>query len=123
MRNGGGRTEPRRANPQGLTETLVTSRAVKKGRPEREEATETGSRRGAAGANRDLGIRSRTKIHRAQGWEVEAGRSGRLPRWTGGLRSEEGGESGAKIGEAQSKGSGWGGSWYTVGERDDPENI
>ena len=47
---------------------------------------------------------------------MEAGRSGPLYRWTSGPRTKDGGESGAKIGEDQSKGGGWGVSWDTEGE-------
>ena len=53
---------------------------------------------------------------------MEAGRSGRLSKWTCVLRPEEGGELGANIGEYQSKGGRWGGSQYIEGERDDIKN-
>ena len=87
-----------------------------------EEDAEKGSRRGDAGDDRDLGSSPRTTRHQAQGRAVEAGGSGRLYRWTGGPRLEEGGESGARRGEAQSKGGGWGGNQETEGDRDDREN-
>ena len=66
MRNGGGRTEPRRANPQGLTGTPPRRGQRKGGDQTGEEAAETGSRREAAGADRDLGSRSRAARQRAQ---------------------------------------------------------
>ena len=59
---------------------------------------------------------------RAQRRAVEASRIGPLSRWTGGPRPEEGGESGAKSGAAQLKGSGWGESRDTEGDGEDPEN-
>ena len=54
---------------------------------------------------------------------VEAGRSGRLSRWTGVTRPEEGGESGENIGAAQSNGGGWEGSRDTEGDGDGSINI
>ena len=57
-----------------------------------------------------------------QGHAVEADRSGKFSRWTGGPRTVEGGELGAKRGAAQSKGGGWGGSQDMEGDRDDTEN-
>ena len=47
---------------------------------------------------------------------MEDGGSGRLSRWTGGPRPEEGRESGAKSSAAQSKGGGWEGSRDMEGE-------
>ena len=79
-------------------------------------------RRGAAGADRGLGSSLRTEIQRAQGRAVEADGSGRLYRWAGGPRLEEGGESGAKSGAAQLKGRGWGVSQDTEGDGDDTKN-
>ena len=55
-----------------------------------EEAVETGSRRGDAGANRDLGSRPRAEIQLAQRQAVEAGRSVPFSRWIGGPITEEG---------------------------------
>ena len=52
MRDGGGRTEPRRAKSQGLTGTLETPRAEKGGRQKGGVAAETGSH------CRDAGVKS-----------------------------------------------------------------
>ena len=46
------------------------------------EAEETGSRSGAAGADRELGGRLRAARQQAQGQVVESG-SGHLSRWKG----------------------------------------
>ena len=62
-----------------------------------EEELKTGSRRGAVGANRDLGSRSRAERQRAQGRAVEADRSGQLSSWTVETRTEEGRNEGATI--------------------------
>ena len=101
-RNGGRRTEPRRTNPQGLTGTSPRRGQKKWDERTGEEAAETVSRRGAAVTDRDLGSRSRSARQRSQRRAVEAGGSGPLSRWTGGPRPEEGGESGAISGAAQS---------------------
>ena len=68
---------------------------------------ETGSRRGAAELDRDLGSRSRAARQQERGRSVEAGGSGRLSRWTGVPILEEGVESGEKSGAYQSKGGEW----------------
>ena len=51
--------------------------------------TEKGSRRGAAGTKRELGIRSRAAIRQSQGQVVEAGEIVRVSRWKGDPISEE----------------------------------
>ena len=50
--------------------------------------TETVSRCGTAGYDRDLGSRLRAAREQAQGRAVEAGGSGPLSRWTRGPRKE-----------------------------------
>ena len=77
-------------------------------------------RSGAAGANRDLGIRWREASQISHRRAVEDCGSGTLSKWTGGPRPKEGGESGAKSGVAQSQGDEWGGIQDTGG---DGENI
>ena len=57
---------------------LATSKAVKGGNRTGDKAAETGLRIRDAWAKRDLGRRSRAAIQRAQGRDVEAGRSERL---------------------------------------------
>ena len=47
---------------------------------------------------------------------MEAGGSGRLSRWTGGPRTEEGLKLGENIGAEQSKGGGWESSQDTEGD-------
>ena len=47
------------------------------------EAAETGSRRGDAGSDMELGSRSRAARQKPQGHVVEADGSGHLYRWTG----------------------------------------
>ena len=86
-----------------------------------EKAAETGSRRGTAGSDRDLGSRSKAESQQAQRRAVEDGGSGPLSRWTFGPITEEGGESGAKSGSDQSQGDGWGGIQDTGGDGEDPE--
>ena len=58
-----------------------------------EEVSEIGSRRGYAGAKRDMGSRLRAERQQAQGRAVEAGRSGCFSRWKGAPISEEKGEN------------------------------
>ena len=65
----------------------------------------------------DLGRRLRLARQRAKGRSVEAGGSGRLSRWTGGPRPEEGLKLGENIGAEQSKGGGWESIQYTEGDR------
>ena len=89
-RNGGRRAEPRRANPQRFTGVPPRQGQQKGGDRTGEEVAETGSWRGDAGANRDLGSRPRAEIQLAQRQAVEAGRSVPFSRWIGGPITEEG---------------------------------
>ena len=59
MRNGGGRMEPRKANPQELTGTTKCRGQRKRENRTREEVEETGSLHKAAGTNRELGSKLR----------------------------------------------------------------
>ena len=93
--------EPIRANPQGLTGMTSHRGQRKGGNRTGEEVAETGPRHGAAGANMDLGSRSRVTRQQSQRQMVEAGKGRPLPMWAGGPIPEEGIESGAKSGAAQ----------------------
>ena len=64
-------------------------RAEKGGRTSGGRGGRSVTRSGAAGVERDVVIRSRAKIHRAQGWVVESGVSGPLSMWTGSPRPEK----------------------------------
>ena len=73
-----------RGAPTGFVRDFSNVEGVKGGGEHTgEEAGKTGSRCRAAGANRDLGSRSRAERQRYQGWAVGYNRSGSFSRWTG----------------------------------------
>ena len=115
--NGGGSMEPRREKPQGLTGMLATSREAKGKKKTREEAVEMGTRRGDAGAERDLGSRSRAARHQERGgrWRlagVEACLCGQVIQ----ERKRRGIIGYKKSGVSHSNGVRWGRK-YTEGDR------